>query len=437
MESTNDHQTVNIKDIKSVGVIGLGYVGLPLAVAFSEVDIKTIGFDVDESKVNSLISGNSYIDDVSSQSLAKQVNKGTFLASSNIQDLATVDAVFICVPTPFDKAKSPDLTHVVSASESLKSILKRGMLVVLQSTTYPGTTVEIVQPILEETGLLAGKDFNLAFSPERVDPGNKNWNVRNTPKVVGGLTSFCTERARALLEIIMEPPGYVTAVSSPDAAEMAKLLENTYRAVNIALVNELAMLAFELKINIWEVIEAASTKPFGFQKFLPGIGPGGHCIPIDPHYLAWKAREHDFQTQFIEVAATINSGMAPYVVSRIQALLNERDKTLKNARILCCGAAFKSGVSDTRHSRAIRVMEILDSYGANISFLDPLVSQIKLNEKNLTSLDETTINWGEFDMIVVLVANDAWNIHTAAEDGILIFDAVNSLGMERENIFSL
>jgi UDP-N-acetyl-D-glucosamine dehydrogenase len=421
-----------------IGVIGLGYVGLPLAVAFSEAGLQTVGFDVDPSKVNSLNNSVSYIDDIESSRLAPLITASRFYATTDASGLANADAVFICVPTPFDKAKTPDLSYVRAAAQIISTVLRPGVLVVLQSTTYPGTTNEVVRPILESgTGMKAGEDFFLAFSPERVDPGNKTWNVSNTPKVVGGLTSACVEVARVLLETIVQEPGYVVVVSTPEAAEMAKILENTYRAVNIALVNELAILAHHMNIDIWEVIDAAASKPFGFQKFLPGIGPGGHCIPIDPHYLAWKAREFDFQTQFIEIAADVNAGMAVYVVHRIQDLLNTERKTLAGAKVLCLGAAFKSGVSDIRHSRSIRIMEILEEKGAEVSYSDPLVPSLQLNGVELLSQELSAEPWSNYDIVTVLVGGDAWPMDELASSSTLVFDAVNAIGRKHANIHRL
>ena len=278
--------------------------------------------------------GRTNIDDVAASRIAPLVGSGTFRATLTVADLGECDVIFICVPTPFDKAKTPDLSYVESATRTVAKVLRREMLVILQSTTYPGTTTEFVRPILEETGLRAGVDFHLAFSPERVDPGNVRWNVRNTPKVVGGLTPKCAELAKMLLVSLMDDASLVRTVESPEVAEMAKLLENTYRAVNIALVNELAQLCHEMGIDVWNVIDAAATKPFGFQAFYPGIGPGGHCIPVDPFYLAWKAREYDFQTRFIELAADINDAMANYSVARMQDLLNEKSVSLRGARVL-------------------------------------------------------------------------------------------------------
>ena len=415
-----------------VGVIGLGYVGLPLAISFSEVGFRVVGFDVAEHVVEGLNGGTSHIDDVAPERINPLVSRGLFRASTDVADLAECDVVFICVPTPFDKAKKPDLSYVESATRTVAKILRRGMLVVLQSTTYPGTTTEFVRPILEEAGLRAGSDFHLAFSPERVDPGNTVWNVRNTPKVVGGLTPTCTQLAKTLLLSLMDDPTLVRTVESPDVAEMAKLLENTYRAVNIALVNELAQLCHEMGIDIWSVIDAAATKPLGFQAFYPGIGPGGHCIPVDPFYLAWKAREYDFQTRFIELAADINDAMANYVISRMQDLLNERSTSLRGAKILCLGAAFKRGVSDVRNSRAIHVMELLRARGAVVSYCDSLVPSVRLGEEILHSVAADEVAATEADLVAVLVGGN-WPLEALAARGVPVFDAVNAGGRPAEH----
>ncbi|MBM3673237.1 MAG: nucleotide sugar dehydrogenase [Actinobacteria bacterium] len=409
-----------------VGVVGLGYVGLPLVISFAESGFRSIGFDVDAERAVALNQGSSHIDDIASERVSAMVDAGRFEATVSADTLADADVIFICVPTPYDHA--PDLSFVRAATSTVASILRPGMLIILQSTTYPGTTTEIVQPMLERAGLQAGVDFHLAFSPERVDPGNTAWTVHNTPKVVGGLTPECTARARSLLEAVMEGPGLVHPVGSPAAAEMAKLLENTYRAVNIALVNELAMLAHEMGINTWEVIDAAATKPFGFQAFYPGIGPGGHCIPVDPHYLAWKAREFDFPTKFIEVAADVNAGMARYVVSRVQAMLNRDGRTLDGARVLCFGAAFKRGVSDMRNSRAIRVMELLEDAGAKVEYTDRLVPTLTFHDRQRKSFPLGDVVTAGFDAAVVLVADEGWPLDELDGAGVRVFDAVNAGG---------
>jgi UDP-N-acetyl-D-glucosamine dehydrogenase len=412
----------------TVGVIGLGYVGLPLAISFAEVGYKVFGFDVSDAVVTGLNAGRSHIDDVTPARVAPLVARSAFRATSSVADIADCDAVFICVPTPFDKAKTPDLSYVESATRTVAKVLRKGMLVILQSTTYPGTTTEFVRPILEEQGLRAGVDFHLAFSPERVDPGNTKWNVRNTPKVVGGLTPTCTNLAKTLLLSLMDDPSLVRTVESPDVAEMAKLLENTYRAVNIALVNELAMLCHEMGIDVWSVIDAAATKPFGFQAFYPGIGPGGHCIPVDPFYLAWKAREFDFQTRFIELAADVNDAMANYAIMRMQDVLNERSISLRGAKVLCLGAAFKSGVSDVRNSRAIHVMELLRARGAVVSYCDPHVPSVRLGTETLQSISRDDVAKSDANLVAVLVGGN-WPLAELEARGVAVFDAVNAGGV--------
>ena len=425
MTTTLEHRLRSREAV--VGVIGLGYVGLPLAVAFAEVGFKVVGFDVSDAAVDGLNAGRSHIDDISSSRVASLVSGNAFRATSDVADLKRCDALFICVPTPFDKLKTPDLSYVEAATRTVAKVLRTEMLVILQSTTYPGTTTEFVRPILEEDGLVAGRDFHLAFSPERVDPGNTTWNVRNTPKVVGGLSGRCTELAAVLLESLMEDPSLVRRVESPEVAEMAKLLENTYRAVNIALVNELAQLCHEMEIDVWNVIAAAGTKPFGFQAFYPGIGPGGHCIPVDPFYLAWKAREFGFQTRFIELAADINDDMATYAVRRIQALLNSRSVSLRGAKILCLGAAFKRGVSDVRNSRAIHVMELLRASGATVSYCDPHVPSVRVAGETLKSLTQDAVASTDADLVAVLVAGE-WPLAQLATRNVAVFDAVNAGG---------
>jgi len=355
------------------------------------------------------------------------VADGRFRPTTNARDLAEADAVFISVPTPFDGHKTPDLSYVRSAAEAVATALHPGMLVVLQSTTYPGTTAEVVQPILEGTGLTVGTDIFLAFSPERVDPGNARWNVRNTPKVVGGTTATCSAMAAALLDAVLIEGGAVTVLSSPAAAEMTKLLENTYRAVNIALVNELALLSHEMGVDVWEVIDGASTKPFGFQSFQPGIGPGGHCIPVDPYYLSWRARAFDFQTKFIELAADTNLRMAHHVVERVSSFLNARGRPLQGTNVLVLGVAFKPNVSDVRNSRALRVFELMEDAGATVRFADPWVPSVVIGgtERKATELTPEALEAA--DLVVVLVGHDAWPIDRLRSTSTWVFDAVNAL----------
>ncbi|MDY7076976.1 MAG: nucleotide sugar dehydrogenase [Chloroflexota bacterium] len=358
-----------------VAIIGLGYVGLPLTTAFARAGFRVTGLDVDQRKVNAIAASQSYIPDVPDDDLAPHVQSGRLVATSDYDVLHEVDAIFICVPTPYDAQRAPDLTYIQDASEGILPRLKPGQLVVLQSTTYPGTTEEIVQPILEQSGLEAGEDFYLAFSPERIDPGNKQWSAYNTPKVVGGLTPECTQLAADLLRQMGAP---VHPVSSPRAAELTKLLENTFRAVNIALVNELALLTERMGIDFWEVIEAARTKPFGFMPFYPGAGVGGHCIPVDPYYLSWKAREYDYYTEFIELAGEVNQAMPYHVVDLVSRSLSLHGKPVRNARVLVLGVAFKTDIDDARNSPAERVIELLLGRGAAVRYHDSYVLRFQV-----------------------------------------------------------
>ncbi len=365
----------------TVGVIGLGYVGLPLAVGLAKEGFQVIGVDSSVAKTDTLNQGHSYIPDVPSEELSPLIipdpktDLPRFFATTDYDRLTQVNVIFICVPTPFDAMKAPDLTYVRQASEGIATRLQRGQLIVLQSTTFPGTTEEVVQPLLEASGLIAGEDFLLAFSPERIDPGRTDYTVENTPKVVGGITPESAQLAGDLLASLTP---HIHLVSSPRAAEMTKLLENIFRSVNIALVNELAVLSERMDIDFWEVIEAAKTKPFGFMPFYPGAGVGGHCIPVDPYYLSWKAREYDFYTRFIELAAEVNGDMPYHTVDLVTQGLNQQGKSLNDARILILGVAFKPNIDDARNSPAERVIELLLKKGANVQYHDPYVPKFQI-----------------------------------------------------------
>jgi UDP-N-acetyl-D-glucosamine dehydrogenase len=359
-----------------VGVIGLGYVGLPLAVEFGRAGLKVIGFDLDQSRVDAINKGRSYIPDVPTEMVGMLVRQGTISADTDFSRLAETDAVIICVPTPLRKTKEPDISYILAAAEQVKSHLHSSQLVVLESTTYPGTTDEVLLPMLEETGLKLDKDFYLAFSPERVDPGNKQFQTHNIPKVVGGVSPQSTEIAAALYQTIVSE---VHKVSSARVAETTKLLENTYRSVNIGLVNEMAQLCYQLGIDSWEVIGAAATKPFGFMAFYPGPGIGGHCIPLDPHYLSWKARLHGFEARFIGLAEEVNSHMPAHVVQLVQDGLNSHRKAVKGARVLILGVAYKRDINDVRESPALGIVEQLMHKGAEVSYHDPFVPEMKLD----------------------------------------------------------
>ena len=353
------------------GVIGLGYVGLPLAVALAEAGVEVVGIDLDQRKVDAIAAGESYIEDISSERLRAIADR--FAASRRYADLSRAGTVVIAVPTPLNRNREPDLGPLLAAGRSLAAVLQRGQLIVLESTTYPGTTRERLAPLLEESGLAAGRDFALAFSPERIDPGRTDFTMRNTPKIVGGLTDECTRRAIAFYEQVCND---VVRVSTPEAAELAKLLENIFRSVNIALVNELAMLSDRMGIDIWEVVDAASTKPYGFMRFEPGPGLGGHCLPVDPFYLAWKAREYDVPTEFIELAGEVNQKMPFFCVEKITRALNDQSKPVRGSHIVVIGVAYKGGVGDLRESPALRIITLLQSLGAEVSYHDDYVPEL-------------------------------------------------------------
>ncbi len=406
-----------------VGVIGLGYVGLPLATGFGDEGFKVIGIDINKKKVDLVNSGKSDIDDVSGKQVFDLVKNKKLKATTNFASLKQIDCVCLCVPTPLSKSKDPDVSFILNAIEQVKKYLHPGQLVVLESTTYPGTTDELILPILETTGLKVGKDFFLAFSPERVDPGNPRYKIKNTPRVVGGITPLCTEIAKLFYEqIIVE----VISMSSTKSAEMVKLLENTFRSVNIGLVNEVALMCDRLKIDVWEIIDAASTKPFGFMKFYPGPGLGGHCIPIDPHYLSWKLKSLNYYARFIELAGDINSHMPEYVTERIARVLNERKKSLKSAEILVLGAAYKKDVSDVRESPALDVMRLLEQREAKVSYNDPYVLEVSMNGYTLKSRRLTSKLLKKADCVVILTDHKSYDYFWIVKNSKLIFDARNA-----------
>ncbi len=418
-----------------VGVVGLGYVGLPLAVASGEIGFSVIGVDLSAEKTAQLNKGVSYIPDVSSATVRQLAQAGQFKAYSSFSPLQEADVIFICVPTPFDAQKAPDLSYIKSAVASIAQILRPGQLIILQSTTYPGTTTEIVLPILNKSGLTVGQNFYLAFSPERIDPGqvgSSGYDVHNTPKVVGGVTPACTQHAAEFLASITPQ---IYTVSSPAVAEMSKLLENTFRSVNIALVNELTLLSDRMEIDIWEVIDAAKTKPFGFMPFYPGPGVGGHCIPVDPYYLSWKAREFDFYTKFIELAAEVNSGMSYFTVEKITQALNESGKTLQGAKILVLGVAFKRDIDDARNSPAQRIIELLLKAGAQVTYHDPHVAQFSVGGnvflketkpvKRVTLTEETL---KQADCVTIITGHSNIDYRWVAQHSRLLLDAVNVTG---------
>src|SRR5688572_17012504 len=424
-----------IRDRKArVGVIGLGYVGLPLAVEFAKHGFDVTGFDVDQSKVTEINAGRSYILDVKGQDVKDAVSAGRLRATNDMSKLKDMDAIDICVPTPLRKTRDPDLSYVVQAVDAVKAHLKPGQLVILESTTYPGTTDEVVQPALEEKGLKAGVDFYLAFSPERVDPGNQAYSTRTIPKVVGGFNALSTELASDLYGSIIDT---VVPVSSTQVAEMVKLLENTFRAVNIGLVNEIALMAHRMNIDVWEVIDAASTKPFGFMPFYPGPGLGGHCIPIDPFYLSWKARQSGFECRFIELAGHVNGSMPAHVVELIGEVLNTAKKAINGSRIHLFGVAYKKDVSDMRESPALDVIELLHRRGATVTYSDPFVPVLQHGDIDLRAVPEAEAGQG-MDCAVICTNHRVFDYPAIVARYPLIVDTRNALkGIQADHIFRL
>ena len=420
----------------TVGVVGLGYVGLPLAVEKAKAGFKTIGFDVQEEKVKMVNEGHNYIGDVVNEDLKELVESGMMKATSEFSFVKDVDFIAICVPTPLDKHQEPDISYVKSSTEAISKHLSRDTMVVLESTTYPGTTEELLLPILEEgSGLKCGEDFYLGFSPERVDPGNLIYKTKNTPKVVGAVGKDATEVISAMYREVLE--GEIYEVSSPAIAEMEKILENTYRNINIGLVNELAILCNKMGISLWEVIDAAKTKPYGFQAFYPGPGLGGHCIPLDPYYLTWKAREFGFHTSMIENSMIINDKMPEYTVDRAASVLNEHKKALNGSKVLVLGVAYKNNIDDYRESPALNVIDILKERGAVTDFYDPWIPKYKRNgewHEGISEINADIIKG--YDLILVATAHDAYDYEMIRKNAVAIFDTRNAFKdvEERDNI---
>ena len=416
-------QKIKTKDLR-IGVIGLGYVGLPLAVAFAEASFRTVGIDLDPNKVTSLNSGQSYIDDVPQSQVEPLVNQGLLQATADFTVLQSCDAVSICVPTPLSKTHDPDLSYVIAAVDAVADYLHPGMLVVLESTTYPGTTDEIIVPRMVDNGVQIGRDIFVAFSPERIDPGRTDYLLKNTPKVIGGVTPDCGTVAGALYNCIADQ---VVPVSSSAAAEMVKLLENTFRAVNIALVNEFLMMCDKLGLDAWEVIEAAATKPFGFTKFTPGPGVGGHCIPLDPHYLSWKLRTLNYNARFIQLASEINTSMPAYWVNCVADSLNEIGRAVKGSRILVLGVTYKPNVNDVRESPALDIIRLLEARGANLTFHDPLVNSLHWEglDTPRTELTESTLT--NADCIIIATNHSTYDWPWIRQHASLIVDTRNAL----------
>jgi UDP-N-acetyl-D-glucosamine dehydrogenase len=407
-----------------LAVIGLGYVGLPLAVELAQAGFEVFGIDIDEQRVQQLNQGHSYIQDVPTADVSALVRQKRFSATTDFSVLQRCDTVNICVPTPLSKQRDPDVSFIVAAATEVARYLHKGQLVILESTTYPGTTDELVLPMLSESGLQVGKDFFLAFSPERVDPGNPNFNTRNIPKVVGGVTEACT---RAAVQLYRQRLENVVAVSSPQVAEMVKLLENTFRSVNIGLVNELALMCARLKIDVWEVIRAAATKPFGFMPFYPGPGLGGHCIPIDPFYLSWKARASGFEARFIELAGHVNGHMPDYVVDLVGEALNRQGKSVRGSRVLVLGVAYKADIDDVRESPSLDIMEKLRERGARIEYTDPYVPSIRFAGSVMKSVPFTPTQLKRFDCAVIATAHKSIDYGALLQWSKAVVDTRNAL----------
>ena len=423
-ESMKDRLLAKLESREAcIGVVGLGYVGLPLALEFARAGFHVLGYDVSERVVKGLMRGESHIKDVPSADVAAAVSAGKFEATADESRLQEMDAVSIAVPTPLAKTRDPDMTYVIAAADAITRNAHPGLLIVLESTTYPGTTRDLMQPKLEAAGLTVGEDVFLAFSPERVDPGNEKWNTRNTPKVVGGITAACTEVASALYASCIDT---IVPVSSTETAELVKLLENTFRSVNIGLVNEMQIVCDKLGVNVWEVIEAAATKPFGFMKFTPGPGIGGHCIPLDPHYLAWKMRTLNYKTRFIDLASEINSEMPALVVEKVSEALNDQRKPVKGCRILVLGVAYKRDIDDMRESPALDVISLLEERGAEVVYHDPYVPSFREDGHERTSVEFNDAELSRADAVVIVTDHSSIDYQRVVDLAPLVVDTRNA-----------
>jgi len=406
-----------------IGVVGLGYVGLPLALEFAKAGFRVIGYDVSQRVIDGLMAGGSHIQDVPAAEVARLVNTGKFEATTDESRMQEMDAISIAVPTPLAKTRDPDMSYVLAAADAIGRHCRPGVVIVLESTTYPGTTRELMQPKLEAAGLTVGEDVFLAFSPERVDPGNAKWNTKNTPKVVGGITANCTEVASALYKTCLDT---IVPVSGTETAELVKLLENTFRSVNIGLVNEMAIVCDKLGVNVWEVIDAASTKPFGFMKFTPGPGIGGHCIPLDPHYLAWKMRTLNYKTRFIDLASEINSEMPAIVANKVMQALNEEKKSVNGSHILVLGVAYKKDINDMRESPALDVIRLLEKQGADVSYHDPYVPKFHEDGHEYSSVELTDKEIASADAVVIVTDHSSVNYQRVVELAAVVVDTRNA-----------
>ncbi len=407
-----------------LGVVGLGYVGLPLAVDFASAGYSVTGIDIDQTKTDKINAGENYIQDVSDDALRDLVEKGKISATTDFSVIEELDAVSICVPTPLNKLKDPDVSFIISALDEISKYIHPEMIVILESTTYPGTTKELVLPQLESSGLKVGEDFYLVFSPERVDPGNPTYHTKNTPKVLGGVTTECTEIGKLLYEQVISE---IVPVSSTEAAELVKLLENTFRSINIGLVNEMAIMAEKLGVDIWEVIEAADTKPFGFMKFYPGPGLGGHCIPIDPHYLAWKMKTLDYKARFIELAGEINTEMPLHVIQLVMDGLNKHKKSVNGASVLVLGVAYKKNIDDVRESPALDIIKLLQQKGATVEYYDPYIADIRLDGMSMNSVTFQDEIYSKYDCVVIATDHSTFDYEKVVSDSHLVIDTRNAI----------
>lgn len=438
MKKRNSSLRKKIKNKKTIiGVIGLGYVGLPLALTFAKKGFKVIGIDIDKTRIQKIKNGLSYITDVSDDELMDILKEKKFKVTTNFTFIKKLDAVIICVPTPLGTNRTPDISYIREAVTKVKENIRKGQIIVLESTTYPGTTGEILLPILQSTGLKEGKDFYLAFSPERIDPGNKIYKTENTPKIIGGISKNSTRIAKLLYDQVIDE---VIPVTSASAAEMVKLLENTFRIVNIALVNEIATLCDKFNLNIWDIINAAKTKPYGYMPFYPGPGVGGHCIPVDPLYLSWKAKEHGFETKFIDLASSINESMPQYVVDRLEKILSRRKKTLDNSNILILGVAYKKDVMDLRESPAIGIINLLQKRRAKVSYYDPYFPYLKINGVDLKVIKMNKRTLKKFDWAVIVTDHSDIDYKFIARNVRFVLDTRNAFarfGIKSRNIIKL
>jgi len=420
---------ISLEQIKQsqvhLAIIGMGYVGLPLALSFAQAGLRVTGIDVNPDKVTAVNQGHTYIADVNEDELRQATQSGRLQATTDYGILQDAQAIIICVPTPLSKTRDPDISYIVYASDQIARHFRRGQLIVLESTTYPGTTEEILLPRLAQNGYRVGSDFYLAFSPERIDPSNKHYTVRNTPKVIGAMTPACLELAMALYALVIET---LVPVANTRTAEMVKLLENTFRAVNIGLVNEMALMCDRLDIDIWQVIEAASTKPYGFMRFTPGPGLGGHCIPLDPHYLAWKMRTVDYTSRFIQIATEINGSMPHHVVTMVADALNEERKAVNGARVLVMGVAYKPNVSDTRESPAIEIIDELTAKGADVSYHDPHVRQLATSSQKLSCVELTAELIESTDCVLIITPHEVYDWQMVLDHAAIVIDTRNAIG---------